>query len=131
MSESVYCKAVILAVVLPLSACDPAPESTRILERIPSPDGQSEAVYANGMLGGATVGPSSDVYVTKPGQFPKLRDRAFTGEHLCNLRIRWLANNVLEIGYYARRRIPGENLSGPNRIIVMLHWLGRDAASGC
>jgi len=65
-----------------LSACDPDPKTTRIIERIHSPDGTRDAVYAEDMSGGATVGPSEQVYVVTKGGFPRFRDRVFSEERV-------------------------------------------------
>ena len=113
-----------------LSACSPDREKTRIVARIGSPDGTRDAVYAEDMSGGATVGPSEDVYVVAKGRFPRLQDRVFGQERVCNLRVRWLNNDAIEIGYSARTARP-QRTQGAGPVHVSVKWLGRDVASGC
>lgn len=113
-----------------LSTCGPDPTSTRIISRIASPDGTREAVYAEDVTGGATVGPSEEIYVVAKGASPRLRDRVFSQERVCKLRVRWLNNVAIEIGYLARRAVaPDPNVRGT--LEVHTKWLGSDAANGC
>jgi hypothetical protein len=113
-----------------LSACNPDPKSTRVIARVSSPDGTREAVYAEEMGGGATVGPTEQVYVVAKGRSPQLQDRVFSQERVCNLQDRWLDHGAIEIGYSARTpEVDTRQSSGP--VGVHTKWLGRDAASGC
>jgi len=113
-----------------VSGCDPEPKSTRIIERIPSPDGTRDAVYAEDMGGGATVGPSEQVYVVAKGRFPRFQDRIFSEERVCNLTVRWLNNQAILSGYSARTA-KSEESTRAGGVDVHTKWLGRDAASGC
>lgn len=113
-----------------LSACNPDPIETRIVARSGSPDGTRDAVYAEDMGGGATVGPSQDVYVVTKGRFPRRQDRVFSQERVCNLRVRWLNNQTIQIGYSGRTaKLEGSYAAGSVRVDVK--WLGRDVANGC
>jgi hypothetical protein len=96
---------------LSLAACDPSPQTTRIVSRTLSPDRNAEAVYALDMSGGATVGPSADVYVVAPGESPRLADRLFSAGRACGTQLRWLDNRTLEISYAARH--PDESAPAP------------------
>lgn len=113
-----------------LSACGPDPRSTRVVARIASPDGTREAVYSEDMSGGATVSPSEEIYVVAKDSAPRLQDRVFSQERVCNLRVRWLNDKAIEIGYSARRALADRSI-GPDRLEVHTRWLGRDPASGC
>ena len=82
------------------------------------------------MSGGVTVGPSEEVYVVAKGGSPRLQDRVFSQERVCNLKVRWLNNKAIEIGYSARRALAdGPNV--PGGLEVQTEWLGPDAANGC
>lgn len=120
----------LLLIGMSLSACAPDPHSTRIITRVASPNGQLEAIYAEDLSGGATVGPSEDVYVVAKGGSPTYRARLFSAERTCNLKVSWRSGEVVEIGYYARRPLPDDARSeGPVR--VAKKWLGSDPANGC
>lgn len=119
-----------VASVALLSSCDPDPRSTRIISRIASPDGTREAVCAEDVSGGATEGPSEEIYVVAKGTSPSLRDRVFSQERVCNLRVRWLNNVAIEIGYSARK-VLASDLNVRDSIEVHTKWLGFDAANGC
>lgn len=113
-----------------LSACGAHSESSRIVSRVASPDGARDAVYEEDIGGGATVAPSEEVYVVAKGGSPRLQDRVFSEEHLCHLKVRWLNNDAIEIGYSARKALADDSKT-VGRINVQARWLGRDAASGC
>lgn len=113
-----------------LSACNPDPTKTRIIARIESPDGTRDAVYAEDMSGGATVGPSDDVYVVAKGRFPRLQDRVFSQERVCNLTVRWLNDEAIQIEYSGRTaKLEESKTAGP--VHVDVKWRGRDVANGC
>ncbi|WP_162792408.1 hypothetical protein [Novosphingobium sp. P6W] len=122
--------AILMILAFPLSGCGPDREQTRIIQRTPAPDGQRDAVYAEDMGGGATVGTAANVYVTAPGMFPKLDQRIFRGERVCNLHVRWKSRDEIEIKYFAREQEKRYPLS-TSPVIVRLLWLGRDPANGC
>lgn len=113
-----------------LSACDPDPTGLRIVSRVPSPDGMREAIYAEDMSGGATVGPSEDIYIVAKGRLPRLKNRVFSEERVCHLRVRWLSNHAIGIGYSARDA-KVERTTKIEGLTVYSKWLGRDLASGC
>lgn len=110
-----------------LTACNPEPDKTRIVARIEAPDGTRDAVYVEDMSGGATVGPSEDVYVVPKGRFPRLADRVFSQEGICNLKVRWLNNQAIQIAYSARTA----RVAAGGPVAVSVKWLGPDRASGC
>ncbi|MES2288440.1 MAG: hypothetical protein V4530_01785 [Pseudomonadota bacterium] len=113
-----------------MSACERDPRQTRIIVRVPSPGGDLEAVYAEGLGGGATVGPSEEVYVVTKGASPTRAAKLFSAEHVCNLRVSWRSNEVVEVGYHARKPLP-DGVGTNGRIKVAKSWLGSDPANGC
>ena len=113
-----------------LSACEPDPRSTRIVSRITSPDGTRDAIYAEDMGGGATVGPSENVYVVAKGDSPRLESRVFSHERVCNLAVRWLNIDAIHIEYSASKPLADSPIVG-RRVEVQTKWLGPDAADGC
>jgi len=82
------------------------------------------------MSGGATVGPSEEIYVVAKGGSLRFENRVFSQERVCNLRVHWVNNQAIEIGYSARSaKLEGAaNVGG---LGVQTKWLGRDIASGC
>lgn len=122
--------AICVSGVVALTACNPDPDKTRIVTRIEAPDGTRDALYAEDMSGGATVGRSEDVYVVLKGRFPRRADRVFSQERVCNLKVRWLNNHAIEIAYSARTaRLRAASAAAP--VVVSVKWLGPDRASGC
>jgi hypothetical protein len=113
-----------------LSGCGPDPRSTRIVARVGSPDETRDVVYAEDMSGGATVGPSEEVYVVVKGGLPRAQDRVFSQEHVCNLRVRWMNNETIEIAYSAKAPLVARS-NVPDRLDVHIKWLGPDASNGC
>jgi hypothetical protein len=118
------------AMAMALSACNADPQDLRVLSRVGSPDGKRDAIYVENMSGDATVGPSEEVYVVQKGNFPRLADRAFKAERVCNLKIRWMGNAEIEVGYWANKPANDRSIL-PRPIGIRTKWLGSDPANGC
>lgn len=84
---------------LALCGCNPSPATTDIHNRLRSPDGKIEALYAEDLSGGPATGVSEDIYVVHAGQFPRLADRVFSNECVHNLNMHWTGNRRLAISY--------------------------------
>ena len=113
-----------------LAACSRDPNATRIVARTPSPDGSREAIYAEDMGGGATVGPYEEVYVVAKGNAPGLASRILSIERACHLQVRWIDDNTVEVGYSARGPANG-SWNDLASVHVRPRWLGRDVTAGC
>lgn len=92
-------KRFLLIALFTLCGCNPSPATTDIHERLRSPDGKIEAIYAEDLSGGPATGVSEDIYVVRAGQFPRLADRVFSNECVHNLKMDWTGNKRLAIRY--------------------------------
>ena len=129
-----------------LASCNPSHSDTRIVAKLLAPGGGAQAVYADDMGGGATVGPFANVYVVTPGHFPRLADRVFSAGRVCNVQTRWIDDRTLEIDYSAIRELSPQVIgqrpttwwapwlwgdSPSSTVSVRFQWKGGDPASGC
>lgn len=117
--------------IVVIAACSPYPHDMKVSSRVRSPDGQREAVELEDMTGGATVATTTNIYVTSPGLTPRRDERVFSQEGVCHLVLHWLSKSELQINYYAKKA--GAVTQAPKGALynVQVHWLGRDAESGC
>jgi len=121
----------VLVGALGLSACHSSLDDRRIIAKVVSPDGQRDAVHATDVGGGATVGPSDEVYIVERRTSPPLSDQIASLEGVCRLNVRWLSNDLVEISYFARNARQDRSFWKPATVSVRYLWLGRDASDGC
>ena len=114
-----------------LSACGPRLDSKHIMARVTSPDGKHDAISVRDMSGGATVGPTDELFVVRRGAAHKKSDRVAWVERACHFEARWLDDDLVEVTYFARRDTRDQSVSKSPSVGVRYRWLGRDAVSGC
>jgi len=131
MSVRLQASILYLTSALSLSGCAPASDRLQVIARKASPDGEREAVHARDMSGGATVGPSDEVYVVRRSVPIRSNNRVVGLERICGMDMRWLANDTLAVSYRAKRSQDNRAFLKPAVVNVRLRWLGRDVANGC
>ena len=96
------------ASVLVLGGCSPDPRDTQIVNRIKSPDGRLEAIYADDVGGGPAVGTTEEVFVVGSGEmFPNLNERVFSAECAHAIQLTWEGPRRLRISYQMASDIAG------------------------
>lgn len=131
MSRHLQTRALCLTGAFFLSGCGLEPDRREVIARTPSPDGEYEAVHARDMGGGATVGPSDEVYVVKRGAPFGFNSRVASLERVCSMDARWLGDDTLAVSYRARRPQDNRALLKSAAVHVRFRRLGREPANGC